>query len=160
MQEMERVAEPAGALAWIHDRVRGESVTGFDLSGWPTSTWVLHAMYENQALTGLGTHDDVHRRRLEAGDAAPLIIGDMNLDEISTVTGTPLGFVVRPGRPWTRVTWADYLQRFPEFHPARDVPPCYKWFPFRSWPMSIDAPPEGSLDEESLEALLTVLAQN
>lgn len=88
----------------------------------------------------------------------PLVIGDVNLDENTTVTGTPLGFVVRPGAEWQRLTWSDYLTRFPEFEPNREVPPCGGWFPRGSWPIAIEAPPEGSVDEASFDALLSVLA--
>jgi len=52
-------------------------MAGYDAAGWPASTWVLHAMYENPDLRGFGTHDDLQRRRLESGDAAPLTIGEV-----------------------------------------------------------------------------------
>jgi hypothetical protein len=156
---MKRLEETSDPLTWLVEaRPSHEAVTGFDASGWQASTWVLHAMYENSALAGMGTHDDLHRRRLAAGDVAHLIIGEVNLDAVSTVSGTPLGFVIRPGHPWARVRWTEYLQRFPDFRPGRDVPSCSSWFPPGSWPVAIKPPPEGSLDGESFEALLSVLA--
>lgn len=158
MPDMKCLGETSDAMDWLRDRPSEEATTGFDAGGWEASTWVLHAMYENPDLVGLGTHDDLHRRRLDSGDVAPLIIGDVNLDATTTVTGTSLGFVVRPGRPWARVTWAEYLQRFPDFSALRDVPPCHRWFPPGSWAVAIEAPPEGSLDGESLEALISILA--
>ncbi len=158
MREMKRLSETAERMDWLKDRPSEEAVTGFDADGWPATTWVLHAMYENPDLARLGTHDDVHRRRLDRGDVAPLIIGDVDIDASTTVTGTPLGFVIHPGQPWVRVRWAEYLERFPDFSPRRDVPPCDRWFPPGSWPVAITPPPEGSLDGESLDALLSVLA--
>jgi len=159
VHDMQRLNETLEPMAWLEEACPMEdAVTGFDATGWSASTWVLHAMYENSDLAGLGTHDDLHRRRLDADDIAPLIIGDVNLDATTTVTGTPLGFVVRPGRPWVRVKWAHYLRRFPDFNARRDVPPCHRWFPPGSWPVAVEAPPEGSLDAESLDALIAVLS--
>lgn len=160
MSYMRRVADPAAELAWFADSPPEDAVTGYDATGWPASTWVLHSMYENPDLQGLGTHDDLHRWRLETGETAPQIIGDVNFDSVGTVTGIPLGFVARPGQAWRRITWEAYLARFPNFAGRRDVPPCYRWFPPESWPVGIEPPPEGSLDEESLDALLAKLADH
>jgi len=88
---MKRLGETADAMVWLRDRPSEEPITGFDAGGWAASTWVLHAMYENPDLVGLGTHDDLHRRRLDSGDVAPLIIGDVNLDATTTVTGRSSG---------------------------------------------------------------------
>jgi len=157
---MQRVGDPSDAMDWLLDRPATEAVTGFDAGGWPVLTWVLHALYENRDLVGLGTHDELHRRRLASGDVAPVIIGDVDLDAVTTVTGTALGFVIRPGQPWARITWAEYLSRFPDFAGRRNVPPCFRWFPSGSWPVAVQPPPEGSLDQESLEALVEVLARH
>jgi len=154
---MQRVMDPSGAMEWLAGRPAQEALTGYEMPGWPASAWVLHAMYENPDLRGLGTHDDVHRRRVEFGAVAPLIIGDVNMDEIATVSGTPLGFVVSPGQPWLRLRWEDYLSRFPDVAAARAFPPSDSWFPAGSWPLAVEPPPEGSLDEESLAALADVL---
>jgi hypothetical protein len=157
---MERIEDPTSLLKWLADRPDEEAVTGYDAAGWESSTWVLHAMYSNASLTGLGTHDELHRRRVDAGDIAPLIIGDVNLDERTTVTGTPLGFVVRPGSPWRRMLWSEYLAGVAGQPPDRTHPPSDNWFPHRSWPVAILPPPEGSLDEESLHALLETLSRH
>lgn len=61
---------------------------------------------------------------------------------------------MRPGAEWQRVAWSDYLTRFPEFEPKREVPPCGGWFPKGSWPVAIEGPPEGSMDEMSFDALV------
>lgn len=149
-----RIADPSDQLQWLVSSAGEEEVAGYDLNGWSASTWILHAMYEDPALRGLGTHDDLHNRRLDAGDIAPLIIGDVNLEEGTTITGTALGFVIRPGHEWLRVSWMDYLDRSPGRGLDCEYPPCHRWFPPGSWPVSIEPPPEGSLDEESLAALV------
>ena len=77
---MQRVSDPSTELAWLAGLPSEQAVTGYDAVGWPTSIWVLHAMYENPDLRKFGTHDDHHRRRLESGDVAPLIIGEVDLD--------------------------------------------------------------------------------
>ena len=123
VQGMERLSDASVPMAWLHGRPSEEGMTGFDATGWPTSTWVLHAMYENPALAGLGTQDELHRRGLTSGEVAPLIVGEVNLEGVSTVSGTPLGFMINPGLGWSRVPWAQYLRRFPDFSPRRDVPP-------------------------------------
>ena len=83
---MQRVADCSAELAWLQSADGEDQVAGYDLQQWPAATWVLHSMYENASLRGLGTHDEVRRRRLESGDVAPLIVGDVNLDESTTVT--------------------------------------------------------------------------
>jgi hypothetical protein len=125
--QMQRVVDAEQALAWLSDRPSEEAMTGYAPVGWDASMWVLHAMYENPSLRGLGSHDDVHRARLTAGTVAPPIIGDVNLEGTTTVSGTPLGFVISPGSGWVRVRWSQYLDRFPEFEPDRSGPPSDRW---------------------------------
>ncbi|WP_112670014.1 hypothetical protein [Micromonospora saelicesensis] len=154
---MERVEAPARLLTWLADRPVREATTGYDAAGWQSSTWVLHSMYENPSLAGLGTHDELRRHRLESGDLAPEIIGGINLDEGTADSGIPLGFVVRPGSPWRRALWSQHLTEGQASD--RSYPPCHRWFPHRSWPVAVQPPPEGSLDEESLDALLDTLSR-
>jgi hypothetical protein len=159
MVMMRSVTEPGMELSWLTARAEPEAVTGYDAGGWEASTWVLHAMYENPGLPETVTHDELHQSRIARGLIQPLIIGELNLDEATIDTGIPLGFVPRPGRPWQRIRWSDYATRVGRVLGAGQlVPPCYRWFPSGSWPASIYPPPEGSLDEESLDALLHVLA--
>jgi hypothetical protein len=116
-------------------------------------------MYENPSLRRPGTHHDLHRAAVEHGDVPPLIIGEVNLDEATTVTGIPLGFVVNPDRRWRRVRWSDCLARNGgSLDQRHDFPPCDRWFPPGSWPAAMQPPPEGSLDQVSLAAVLQVLA--
>ena len=156
---MERILDPEAELDWLAGRPEEESATGYDPAGWAGSIWILHAMYHNPVLDGLGTHDDIHRAAARAGTIAPLIIGEVNLEEVTTVIGTPVGFVVRPGSPWRRLLWRDHCAAV-GFMPDRTYPPSDKWFPHRSWPVSMVAPPEGSLDDDSLDALIEVLAEH
>lgn len=159
MVRMRAVTEPGAELSWLTARADPDSVTGYDAEGWEASAWVLHAMYENPGLPEGMTHDELHRSRLARGLIQPLVIGGLNLDEATTVTGTPLGFVPAPRPPWQRLRWSNYAARAGRVPGAgQPVPPCHRWFPSDSWPVSIYPPPEGSLDEVSLDALLRVLA--
>ena len=148
-------------LSWLSDRPKAESVTGFDAEGWEASIWVLHAMYENVSLPAGVTHNDEHQAGLASGLIQPTIINGTNLDDVTTVTGASLGYRARPDASCRRTRWSDYAARRGSALIAADqsVPPCYRWFPVGSWPVSIDPPPVGSLDEESLTALLDVVAE-
>ncbi len=161
MALMRGVAEPGRELSWLADLPDIEAVTGYDAQGWESSTWLLHAMYENPSLPTEITHHQGRQSRIAEGLIEPLIVGEVNLDERSTVTGTPLGFVVRPGSPWQRFRWSDYAARAGHaLNADQPAPPGHRWFPSGSWPISIDPPPEGSLDDVSLTALLRVLAEH
>lgn len=155
---MRREADPSAELEWLVGSAGREEVTGYDLDGWADSTWVLHAMYENPVLRDLGTHDEWRQRQLRAGVVGPVVIGDVNLDEATTVTGIGLGYVLRPGKEWRRLSWHEYLERTGAPGPSSGVPPCFRWFPPGSWPLAIEPAPEGSLDEESFAALVEVLS--
>jgi hypothetical protein len=153
------VSDPGAELAWLDNRPDIEAVTGYDASGWEASVWVLHAMYENPSLPSDVSYHDRRQRSIEHGAIEPLIVGDVNLDGQTTVTGTALGFVVRPGSEWRRLYWRDSAARVGQTVGAREqCPPGSRWFPSGSWPISIDPPPEGSLDETSLDAIIRVLA--
>ncbi|WP_157695520.1 hypothetical protein [Nakamurella panacisegetis] len=135
-------------------------VTGFDPDGWPANAWLLHAMYQNQALAGLGTHHDARRSAIDRGAVEPVIIGEVDLDASSTVTGVPLGYVARPDANWERLRWREYLEQTGDpLESLHDVPPSTQWFPRGSWPVSISPPPEGSLDEVTWSALIDVLVE-
>jgi hypothetical protein len=130
---MGRVADQERELAWLLEQPELDVCTGLDPAGWPASVWVLHAMYEDPRLHDLGTYEDLKLRRHTAG-AEPAMIGDVNMDEMTTDAGIPLGCASDPGPGWSRLTWADYLAR--EGHslngPHR-TPPGYRWFPSGSW---------------------------
>ena len=157
---MERIDEGDKPLAWLLDRPPEEAATGYDAAGWECSTWVLHAMYRCADLAGLGSSDERHRQRVASGDVEPLIIGTVDVDQATTDTGVPLGFVSRPPDRWRRVLWSDYLAGLPGPARERTCPPSHCWFPHDSWPIAIAPPPEGSLDEASLHCLLETLSRH
>lgn len=156
---MRRVPDQERELAWLLEQPGMDVVTGLDPAGWEDSTWVLHAMYENEQRHGTGTYDDVRLHRVAAGEGA--MVGTLDLDAMTTDPGIPLGSVGRPGPEWTRLTWADLLAR--EGRSLEDpfaAPPCFRWFTAPSFPLAIQPPPEGSLDLETFAALIDVIASH
>ncbi|OHU31655.1 hypothetical protein BKG76_00080 [Mycobacteroides franklinii] len=157
--------------------------TGFDpAEGWAASVWVLNAIYENPELSDAITHHELHHRAIELGLREPTMVGEMNLDENTITTGHSLGFAERPGAPWRRVRWAGLGRRdgfgfwavsgrWPDLHytPQEhwDDPvtiPAASWPRIdtvgqSSWPANMLPPAEGALDEQSLQALTTVLGE-
>ena len=140
--------------AWLGGVESGGAVTGFDPEGWEASIWIAHAMYELPGMDVDYTHDDAHKARLATGIEEPTIIGSVNLDEVFTVTGGQLGLVGRPSEGWVRIRWSELAARMGTSMDDQEFPPCFKWFPYRSWPASMEPPPEGSLDEISLNGLI------
>lgn len=155
---MTRVAEPDADLQWLSVCPEDEAWTGYSPELWEAEAWVLHAIYELAVPPFDGTHDEMGRRAIAGGLLEPTIVGDVNLDEETTDTGIPLGYVRRPGPEWRRLTWQEYLDRTNAPPPAPNIAPCFRWFADASFPASVQPPPEGSLDAESLAALLEVLA--
>jgi hypothetical protein len=145
-------------LDWLAERTEGDGIAGYDAVGWPAATWVLHAMYEDLGVTSEATHDEVRHARLAAGLERPLIVGSVNLDEESTVIGGSLGMSEPPGAGWARLRWHDLATRLAVDFVDKDVPPCSRWFPYRSWPARIEPPDEESLDVASLRVLVDRLA--
>lgn len=144
--------------AWLGGVESGGAVTGFDPEGWEASIWIAHAMYELPGMDVGYTHDDAHKARLAAGIEEPTITGSVNLDEVSTVTGGQLGLMGRPSEGWVRIRWSELAARMGTSIGDQEFPPCFKWFPYRSWPAAIQPPPEGSLDLLSLQALISHLS--
>lgn len=155
------LAEPEKRLwlDWLAGRSHEDGIAGFDVAGWPAATWVLHAMYEDQSSSSDATWDDVRRERLAAGLDAPHTVGSFDLDEHTTVIGGSLGMSAA-GAPGgrSRVRWREMAARLSIDLEANDRPPSFRWFPYRSWPERIDPPDEGSLDRESLHAIVELLA--
>ncbi len=158
--------------------------TGYDPTDmWAAAVWVLHAMYEQPEIEPGLTHHELHQQAIAAGLREPTVVGDVNLDEITTTTGVPLGFGERPGPPWQRLTWSELGRRVGfEFWaverqgpdllhtPQRDwanpaCMPLSSWPRLgpsaqSSWPAGVLPPPEGSLEEESLLSLIEILTQH
>ncbi|WP_375482385.1 hypothetical protein [uncultured Mycobacterium sp.] len=158
--------------------------TGFDpVTGWHASLWILNAVYENPELPADMTHHDIHQQAIKAGLRQPTMVGEINLDELTVTTGQSLGFAERPGGSWRRVRWAEIGRRagfgfwavsgrWPDLHylPHEQwedravIPPasCPRIGPteLSSWPVALLPPAEGSLDDESLQALIAVLTDH
>jgi hypothetical protein len=117
-------------------------------------------MYETDALPGGLTHDEAHRMSLAAGATAPLVAGNVNLDELPgmTVVGSSLGRSESPGLGWTRLMWRDLAGR--TGGDPFQGPPCFRSFrfPTSSWPVNIRPPAEGSLDREQFGRVCEHLA--
>lgn len=114
-------------------------------------------MYEVESHDAT-TFDEWWTGRIDTGLEEPLVIGGINVEEELTATGIALGFVEQPDEPgWRRLEWRVLSERLSVEFSHREVPPCFRWFPYRSWPVSFQPPPEGSLDGESLDALAAQL---
>lgn len=161
-----------------------EGHTGFDrIAGWPAAAWILNAVYERDDIPAGLTHQDLRQSSIDAGIQSPTMINGVNLDEVAVTTGMTLGFAERPPMPWRRLSWADLGGRdgfgswavdgeWPQLRyrahgdwgdPA--VMPADSWPRLgpdghSSWPVNLLPPTEGSLDEASLLALITVLARH
>ncbi|MGA1835373.1 hypothetical protein VD659_00440 [Herbiconiux sp. 11R-BC] len=158
MRRLERT-EASKALSWIEPDQR-DGVTGLDLAGWDDSIWVLHAMYEHTGLPSDLTYEHLRIARREGGQRASAPIGTVDLDDIGIDSGITLGFTEHPGDGWRRLTWSDYFSRSGSTPgQGSEVPPCFRWFPRGSWPLSIRPPGEGSLDSESLRVLVEALRE-
>jgi hypothetical protein len=162
----------------------GPGATGYDPSeGWGAAVWVLHAMYEKPDIDPGLSHHELHQQAIALGLREPTIVGGINLDESTTTTGQTLGFQKKPEPQWLRLTWSELGQRDGfEFWAVAGRWPDLRYTPRSdwadpatmpasagprigpttesSWPASILPPPRGSLDEESLLALIEVLAQH
>lgn len=135
---------------WLGGRTAGGAMGGFDHEGWESSIWILHSMYELLRLDVGYTHEDPPQAGIASGLEQPHIIGDLELSEVSAVTGGHLGLSGPPADDWRRPRSAELARRQSVECGGCEFPPRFQWFPYRNWPASIDPPPEGSLDEESL----------
>jgi hypothetical protein len=169
---------------WPAEYGSGPGATGYDPGeGWDAAGWVLHAMYEWPGLAPGLSHHELHQQAIAAGLREPSMVGGINLDENTTTTGTMLGFQRKPEPQWRRLTWSELAQRDGfEFWAVDGRWPDLRYTPHSdwadpatipalsgprvgpttdsSWPASILPPPQGSLDEESLLALIEVLAKH
>lgn len=157
---MMRAVETDAATAWLAERAAGDlGGTGFDVSGWESETWVLHAMYRHRGLEPVESYDEQRRRAVASGAVEAEQIGDVSLEGL-TLGGWNLGMTVSPGRGWQRLTWRELAEELAVDLVRQHTAPCFRWFPFRSWPINVQPPGEGSLDAESLQRLVEVLAEH
>jgi hypothetical protein len=149
-------SDSANALEWLGDI---DGFCGYDAEGWERRVWVLHAMYECDDRPGGLSHDEVRRIELRAGAVEPLIVANVNLDELpeAVVIGSALGASGDPGEGWRRLRWSELAARLNVDPFALEVPPCFRSFPYRSWPANIA---QGSLDREQFRSLLDCLARS
>lgn len=132
-----------------------DAVLGYAPVGWPAETWVLHGMWEDPAAAGGAVAPRSVEQRWREENPGQEGIG------ILAYESTPFDEPPPPG--WRRLRWRELADRLGvplsggEFD-GYPVPPCYRWFPIRSWPETIQTPPEGSLDPLSADRLLEVLA--
>lgn len=115
-------------------------------------------MYEDTSGDSAESHDDRYRR---GTDFSQLQTGSVDavVSEL-TVTGSQVGLVSNPRPGWRRLRWQVLADRLGVNHAEELNPPCFRWFPFKSWPVSIEPPSEGSLDEDSTLALAGHLSRH
>jgi hypothetical protein len=145
------------SLGWISRRPSPVTVAmsngaglGFDPSGWDAQVWILHAMYENHSLPNDITHKDARKPTTYAG---------IDLEASGGMLVENLGGSQSPGRGWVRLRWDELARRLQVDPFAADGVPSFASFPYESWPLNIQPPPEGSLDREQFARLLHHLAQ-
>jgi len=85
--------------------------------------WVLHAMIEHPADVSV-THHELREMRAEAGEVEPLIVGSVNLDELTTTTGIPPAVSATPGNTWRRPRWRDLAARLSIEFDDSELAPC------------------------------------
>lgn len=148
-------------LEWLLARTGDESYfTGSDASGWEDNIWILNAFYELPLEGPLPTHDELRKFRIASGEEESRIINGVNLDTLTTTTGGGIGYEPRPPVDWQRRTWSEMRIRFPVNLPKDEPPPCYRWFPVRSFPANIHLPSEGSMSEEDFIELTGILGNH
>lgn len=149
-------AELERELEWVRARAVDKGFTGYDTTGWEASAWVLHSMYEYAPREKVPSHDELHAARLERGLIEPDLLDGISNDVDVTVTGIPVGMSRHPGEGWERLLWSDLAERGVVDFEHRYFP-SFNCFGLRSWPGNLQPPCEGSLDEETLGALVDVL---
>jgi hypothetical protein len=149
------------ALFWLKNASRdAESPTGFDVAGWESSVWILHAMYEVDDPSrepGSYTYTEPF-----PGASRPLDNAGIDAFEKYFLSSGPRTPPEGPGAGWRRLTWRENaerfgttLQRLYEEH----GPPSGGWFTYSPfWPDELLPPEEGSLDREQFLCLLSHLA--
>jgi len=155
---MTRVQEPSDELDWLTG-MRGQMYCGFDAVGWPSSTWVLHALYEATQPVEFIPNTKMQEFFTGLHARSPELPWNLDIEAIGTYTPRPDGLEIDPGPPWRRVTWEEVLLRG-DTNKGRKYPPCFQWFDDQCFPLPIQGASEGSLDYESFEALIRVLSEH
>jgi hypothetical protein len=146
------------AVGWIGVPDIGSG--GYDAVGWQSNTWVLNAMFE---IAGDASDFTEHQLSVKAAidaDIEPSILELINRDGNAVSWMGSSGLNASPGTTWTRVRWSTLGPRLGAVMSSCGFPPCWQWFPMKSWPENVVTPTEGSLDLASLKTLLTVLREH
>lgn len=133
---------------------------GLEFTGWPDETWLLHPMYRSVDPSDGRTYHDLFQQSARAS-VPPGEVGDKIREimdrEGSVLIGARTGLSDDPGAEWQRIRWSEFLDGGEGALLSHERPPSYDWFPFKSWPMSMLSPVEGSLDLPTLRALFDAL---
>jgi hypothetical protein len=143
-------------IQWLVDSARdlpGNGYTGYSPDIGEASTWILHAMYESQSQSSDITYDELRHLEVERGAEEPLIVPGLNAESV-TILGIPIGRTTRPSSNYKRLTWSERASQVDAPMASSGVPPCFRWFPDKSWPARIRPPAEGSIDRESYRLLV------
>ncbi|WP_156937552.1 hypothetical protein [Haloglycomyces albus] len=110
-------------------------------------------MYENPEAASSITHDDAERQ--ESAERG------MDTNSSLITTGVGGGWMGYYDPPWQRLRWEELSARTGDPIVPPDYPPCRRAFPSATtngaWPISIDLPLEGSIDEPTFVRLSEVL---
>ena len=122
---------------------------------------MLHAMYEDPALPGTVTYDEVAHAERTAGQDQPSCVP--MLDEIlaeATAVGRGAGWADPPPPGSCRLHWRELGERIGHDPFVSEWPPSSRSWPYASWPIAIQPPTEGSLGPDEYAALLELLADH
>jgi hypothetical protein len=151
------VVDPEKATAWTGRSLR-DNFSGIVPEGFEARVRVLHAIYEMENIPSSRTHDEVEKERIARGLVPPLVVNGVNVGALTTDSGIPLGIASRREGS-KRLHWRELAARYnvaidpTEDHALRPISMAIG----SSWPYAMQGPPEGSLDEESLSALVNRL---
>jgi hypothetical protein len=157
---MMRRVEPMAPIEWLRDatpKSGHDGYTGFNVDAWEANTWILNAMYECEIQLPDISADELHNRHLASGEVEPEVVNGLNLDDLTTNSGIPQGRTRAPHVGWRRLLWSELAAREGSPLASSGVPPCFKWFSYRSWPIRIRSFAQGSLDRESYLRLSEIL---
>ncbi|MFJ9690517.1 hypothetical protein [Kitasatospora sp. NPDC101183] len=152
---------PSGATDWLVE-LCGDGTTGFMPPALPDAVWVLNAMYEHERGPAEVSYHEYRQAGLADGSIQPDTVAGIDL-EVGIATGGGLGRAEHPGPGWRRLRWAELARRTGDPVVPDGLLPSYRCFPSAkkegSWPLGIVPPTEGSLDRETWNRLVGILAE-